>query len=92
MKKSLILIALVTGCGASEQNGQNVAAGMPDAPSAPTAMIAPVAGSASLTGLYEGGSTGAPSQICVIEKGGAAQFGMVIWGANLSACGGAGLV
>ena len=87
MKKSLILLALVTACGASDQGNETMSA---NGANASTPVVA--AASAGLTGLYEGGSTAAPSQLCVIEKGGKAQFGMVIWGANLSACGGAGLV
>ena len=87
MKKSLILLALVTGCGASDTGNEPSSANGASA-SAPMAAAA----SAGLTGLYEAGSTEAPSQLCIIEKGGKAQFGMVIWGANHSACGGAGLV
>ena len=83
MKKPLILLALVTGCGASDK-GANEADGEVSAPARPV--------QAGLTGLYEGGAANAPNQLCVVEKDGQARFGMLIWGANLSACGGAGLV
>jgi hypothetical protein len=83
MKKPLILIALVTGCGASDQ-GANQAGG--------DVAATPQASPTQLTGLYEGGSAHAPDQLCVVEKDGQARFGMLIWGANLSACGGAGVI
>lgn len=44
-----------------------------------------------LTGLYEAQATGAAkSQMCVIERGGKAQFGFVIWGENAHSCSGTG--
>ena len=88
MKEYLLLIALVAGCGASDRDERNRSAEPEGKPARP----APAATQASLTGLYEGGAGSAPSQLCVIEKGGQAHFGMVVWGANLSACGGAGVI
>jgi hypothetical protein len=85
MNKSLILLALVAGCGASDQAGN---ASNAQSPIVASASVAP----SNLTGLYEGGSRAAASQLCIIEKGREAHFGMLVWGANLSACGGAGLV
>jgi hypothetical protein len=72
MKKSLIVLALVAGCGASGQGRDNGGAGGP------------------LTGLYQAAGASPPSQMCVLEKGGKAQFGITIWGPNLHACSGAG--
>jgi hypothetical protein len=86
MKKSLILLALVTACGAKDQSGSRTN----DAPTPARAEIA--SSPASLTGLYEGGAPATPNQLCVVEKGATARFGMLVWGANLSACSGAGIV
>jgi hypothetical protein len=83
MKKPLILLALVAACGASDRHGDQTATG-----ASPRVSAEP----ASLTGLYEGGAAGAPNQLCVVDKGGTARFGIVTWGPNLGACGGAGVV
>ena len=89
MKKSLIVLAFVAGCGASSQQGGNASgaapAGMADAES--TGAV-----SDDLTGLYQTGAGTRPDQMCVLQKGGTAQFGLTIWGANLRACSGAGTV
>ncbi|MBA3677150.1 MAG: hypothetical protein H0W74_07065 [Sphingosinicella sp.] len=82
MKRILMALMLVAGCGAGGDAGDkadNTAAGAVQA--------------AGLTGLYEGGATTRPNQMCVIDKGkGEAAFGLVVWGANLHSCSGAGSV
>src|SRR5947209_5090105 len=78
MKKSLIVLALVAGCGASGQS-QGSGSGSDTA-----------GGAGALTGLYQTGGGTRPSQMCVLEKGGKAQFGITIWAPNLHACSGAG--
>jgi hypothetical protein len=88
MKKSLILLALVTACGARDQSGGQANEAVP----ATLERAEPAPSPASLTGLYEGGAAAAPNQLCVVENGGHARFGMLVWGANLSACSGAGIV
>jgi hypothetical protein len=95
MKRFLILLALVAGCGASDQTGSNgtetsgggaPAQGPPASAAPATAVIA-----ADLTGLYEGGPAAQPNQLCIVDKaGGAAQFGVVIWGSSMHSCSGAG--
>jgi hypothetical protein len=85
MKKYMVLLAFVTGCGASDDGNDSAP---PQGRPAAVAVAAP----SSLAGYYEGGSAAAPNQLCVVEKGGDAQFGIVVWGANLSACSGAGTV
>ena len=86
MKKVLIAMVLITGCGPSDPSARDMAA----ANSAQSG-----AGEASsyggLTGLYEGGPGARPSQLCIVEpKDGNAQFGLVVWGANMHNCSGAG--
>lgn len=81
MKRIWIALMLVAGCGAGGDNGNKA-----------ENMAAPVQ-AAGLTGLYEGGATTRPNQMCVIDKGqGEAAFGLVVWGANLHSCSGAGSV
>ncbi len=79
MKKSLIVLAFVAGCGASSQQGGNASGSEPAAVTA-----------GGLTGLYQTGAGQRPDQMCIVEKGGKAQFGVTIWGKNLRACSGAG--
>jgi hypothetical protein len=91
MKKSLIVLALVAGCGASgqSQGGGNRGGGNPQGGGVAD-NAAPVAAGDGLTGLYQSGGGARPSQMCILDKGGKAQFGVTIWGANLRACSGAG--
>ena len=99
MNKALIALALVAGCGASEREGGNAVAvgeqGGGAAASSPggTGAGAPdKAGTAArLTGLYEAGAGPQKSQLCMVEKSaGEAQFGIIVWGANMLACQGVG--
>jgi hypothetical protein len=96
MKKSLVILALVAGCGASDHGGNNhavtaagrgrasVPAAAPPAPGRPS--DAP-----GLAGLYQSGSASQPNQLCIADKGDSAQFGLTVWGPNMAACSGAGL-
>src|SRR3954467_15962982 len=86
MRKSLIVLAFVAGCGASSQSqpGGNANASQPGE----TGMETTVAG--GLTGLYQSGSGTRPDQMCILEKKGKAQFGVTLSGRNLRACSGAG--
>jgi hypothetical protein len=85
MKRSLIILALVTGCGASDQSS-NEAANQEG-----RSAVAQAVGTAGLTGLYEGAPASQPSQLCIIDKGsGNAQFGLVVWGGNMHNCSGSG--
>ena len=93
MNKSLVALALVAGCGAS--GDQNAAAPAPattaQTKSAP-ADSSPVRASAgeSFGGLWQGGDTRRPNQLCVVKRGDTPQFGLVVWGANMRSCSGAG--
>jgi hypothetical protein len=95
MKKSLIILALVAGCGASDHGGNNSAApeqanrakvAAANAPAPP-----PPADSTGLAGLWQGGSSRQPNQLCIAPKGDSAQFGITVWGPNMASCSGAGI-
>ncbi|MEA3002895.1 MAG: hypothetical protein QOH81_1683 [Sphingomonadales bacterium] len=85
MRKSMIVLALVAGCGARDQPR---ARGGGNGPDGTTAAVA--ASDAGLIGLYQSGGGVRPSQMCIVEKGAKAQFGITLWGPNLRACSGAG--
>lgn len=91
MKKFLIALALVAGCGTSDQEAENMAAGNGSQGGAGN-RIAPAQGGSGLAGLYEGGTAAQPNQLCIVDGPGKAQFGLVVWGANLHSCSGSGEV
>jgi hypothetical protein len=79
-----VALALLGGCGSQEKDAGNQAAGEVGKASAP-------GGSASLAGLYEGGSAARRDQLCIVERGGGTnQFGLIVWGSNDHSCMGAG--
>ena len=80
-------LALLAGCSGQGEGGGNQAAG-----EAPAGKAAPGGRLTSLTGLYEGGEVQPPNQMCIIEKGGEARFGLVVWGSNQHSCSGSGTV
>jgi len=92
MKKSLILLLLLAGCGRDDGAQGNRAQPGPDpGASRPSGASAPAGASATrLTGLYEGGSGTQKNQLCIVERGGEARFGLLVWGGNLHSCSGAG--
>ena len=96
MKKSLLILALVAGCGASNEGGANNQAAAPRATrggGAPTNSAAPTRPSDApgLAGLYQAGNPAQPSQLCIADKGDSTQFAINLWGPNMTACSGAGL-
>jgi hypothetical protein len=88
MKRILIALALLAGCGTSEEQADNQAAGgQAQADDA----VADAVRTAGLTGLYEGGTTERTNQLCIIDRGsGDARFGLVVWGGNDHSCSGTG--
>jgi hypothetical protein len=95
MNKSLVILALVAGCGASGDQNASAPASRGQAAAAPgtqtAAVSAPAAGEGdSLIGLWQGGAAGQPNQLCVVRRGDTPQFGLVVWGANMRSCSGAG--
>lgn len=91
MKKQLLILLLLAGCGRDDPAANNLAAA-PDsagrAESRPASSSA--GGEARLTGLYEGGTGPQKSQLCLVEKGRETEFGLLVWGGNLHSCSGAG--
>lgn len=80
MRRIWIVLMLVAGCGAGADQASDSADGA----------AASGVETAGLTGLYESGGT-KPSQLCIVDRGtGNAAFGIVVWGANLHSCSGAG--
>ena len=86
----LTLFLLLAACSRGEQAADNEAS--PTAAGTPKSTgSAPARGAgASLAGLYEGPEGTPRSQLCIVEKGGKAQFGLVVWGSGLNSCSGAG--
>ena len=95
MKRSLVLLALLAGCGAADHPANRQAAASPRGASGapPPAAAAPVRPSDApgLAGLYQSGNPTQPNQLCIADKGDSTQFGLTIWGPNMAACAGAGL-
>ncbi len=88
MKKPLLIFLLLAACGRGDAPADNQAAPGPSAADRPAP--APKAAQARLTGLYEGGAGAQKNQMCIVEKGGDARFGLIVWGGNLHSCSGAG--
>ena len=88
----LLLAASLAACGRDDPppQGDNQAAA--PAGRGPSEAAGPPAKSAqaALTGLYEGGKGEQKNQLCIVEKGAEAQFGLIVWGGGLNSCSGAG--
>ena len=79
MKRTILVLLALAGC-----SDRKAEAPQPEASATPAA-------AAGLTGLYESAAAqGAKSQMCIVDKGGAARFGLVVWGANQHSCSGTG--
>jgi hypothetical protein len=95
MKRLLIVLAMVAGCGSADGGGGNAAdpaaaAGSAGAPAAKSEAPAK-AGQTTLAGLYESGAAGQPNQLCILDDGkGTPRFGLIVWGGNLHSCSGEG--
>jgi len=94
----LVPLLLAGGCRAQESLGNNAATSAGGtAPNGPATAAsgttdtsnAPIQ-TATLTGLYEHGAAPQRSQMCVIERGGSARFGLVAWTSPGESCSGNG--
>ena len=85
ISKLLWALALLAGCsrGDGEAEG-NQAEGAAGGAGGEIGRIT------TLTGLYEGGDSQTPNQMCIVEGQGEARFGLVVWGANQHSCSGSG--
>jgi hypothetical protein len=91
MKKILILLLVLAGCGRDDpESGNRAAAPESAGPAAGRPRPSAAGAEARLTGLYEGGSGAQKDQMCLVEKGRETQFGLLVWGGNLHSCSGAG--
>ena len=93
MKKSLLILLVLAGCGRDDPDPGNRAT--PDggrAAADPAGPAEPASAAATrLTGLYESASGERKNQLCIVEKGREARFGLLVWGGNLHSCSGAGV-
>jgi hypothetical protein len=92
MHKSLIIVAFVAGCGASDQ--RNGSASPTGQAKLTVAVNAPASSTpaSGLVGLYESGPRNRPNQLCITQRGDTPQFGLIVWGENMRSCSGAGTV
>ena len=91
MKQALALLLILAGCGRGDQPAENRAEPAAGRGGSDGTAPAPApAASVRLAGLYEGGAGAQKNQMCIVETGGRTQFGLVVWGANLHSCSGAG--
>jgi hypothetical protein len=93
MKKFLLILLVLAGCGRDDPAADNRSAAPESAsPAEGKSRPSPSAagGETRLTGLYEGGAGPQKSQLCLVETGRETQFGLLVWGGNLHSCSGAG--
>ena len=91
MKKTLPILLFLAACGQGDPAADNRAAPVPAGAEAskPPPAAAPSSNS-RLTGLYQSGSGDRKNQMCIVEKGGDSEFGLLVWGGDLHSCSGAG--
>ena len=77
MKRVLIALLLVAGCSDGDQPADESA-------------VAGGIDTTTLAGLYEGGDAARPNQMCIFSEGEVDRFGIVVWGADMHSCSGAG--
>jgi hypothetical protein len=93
MKKTLLILLFLAACGRDDPAADNAAAPESRGPAASKSQSgapSPAGAGTRLAGLYEGGSGAQKNQMCIVEKGGESQFGLLVWGANEHSCSGAG--
>jgi len=90
MKKTLPILLLLAACGRDDPAADNRAAPGSAGPAASKPGPSSSAPAGRLTGLYESGSGDQKNQMCIVETGKDAEFGLIVWGANMHSCSGAG--
>lgn len=90
MKKIFLLLLCLAACGRDDPAADNRSAPVKGAEASKARPSAPSSAGARLAGLYEGGSGAQKNQMCIVDKGGEPEFGLLVWGGNLHSCSGAG--
>lgn len=92
MKLMPVLLLALAACSPAADSDGNGSAGATNA--APTAATPASAADSSeaLTGLYEGSGAVPRDQLCIVEDGKSARFGLVVWGGGQHSCSGTGTV
>lgn len=91
MKILPVLLLALAACSPSADSGGNGSTTAGNAAS--TAPTPASAGSSEpLTGLYESGGDIPKDQMCIVEEGKSARFGLVVWGGGQHSCSGTGTV
>lgn len=89
MKRILVVLALVAGCGAGDPQVDNETAVSQNAVASGNPAMQAVR-TAALTGLYESGGD-RPDQLCIVDTApGNSRFGLVVHGEGLMSCSGSG--
>ena len=81
MRQVLMALILVAGCGAGSDQGNEA---RPRSGKGGEVQIT------GLAGLYEGGASLRPNQMCMVEQGSEASFALVVWGSSMHSCSGSG--
>ena len=90
MKRILVVLALVAGCGAGDPQVDNETAVSQNAVASGNPAVQAVR-TAALTGLYESGGGERPDQLCIVDRApGDSRFGLVVHGEGLMSCSGSG--
>jgi hypothetical protein len=94
MKKFLLPALLLASCSPGGGQGEGSGNGSVSASAARKAGVsAPSSGPiTTLVGLYEGGSSQLPHQMCVVDRKGEQRFGLIVWGTGDHNCAGSGTV
>ena len=91
----LLVLLLVGACRAQEGMSNNAAnssaGGTPASGAQETQTPAAPPQTATLTGLYESGAAPQRNQMCAVDAGGRARFGLVVWSSPNESCSGNGI-
>lgn len=91
MKILPVLLLALAACSPGADSGGNASIADSGSASTPAAQKAGQS-SGPLTGLYESGGDVPKDQMCIVEEGKSARFGLVVWGGGQHSCSGTGTV